>query len=381
MMDVTAPAVSASVLDSVAKRPAPEIAVILPTFNERDNLVALIESIGQVLQGEDWEILVVDDNSPDGTSAVARELGENDRRVRCIRRIGRRGRSGACIEGALASQARYVVFMDADMQHDEALLLSMLNRIRIGDVDLVVASRYVDGGSATSFSATRLRLSRWSHEWVRRFLGVNLTDSGSGFFMIRRVIIEKLAPSLSSQGFKLLADVLSTARGKLRVIELPYTFRARTYGESKLDVRVALDFVELLFAKLTNDAVSFRFVLFCLVGLTGLGIHMSVLALLHEFAVKQFAVEQAVATIAAVAWNFALNNSFTYRDQRLAGWQFAIGLLRFELICAIGAVANVGIASLVYGNQASWWAAGLAGALMSAVWNYTVSAAFVWRAN
>lgn len=380
-MDLKTPAVSATKPNAMATIPAPEIAIILPTFNERHNLPVLIERISRLLDGEDWEILVVDDNSPDGTSAVARQLGQRDRRIRCIRRIARRGLAGACIEGMLSSQARYVAVVDADLQHDESLLVTMLAKLRKNDVDLVVASRYCDGAVESGFSQRRARVSQWGSALARRFLKIDLTDPMSGFFMIRRELIDEMAPALATQGFKILLDIAATAHGRLRVAELPYVFRERLHGESKFDLRVGFDFLQFLTAKLTNDAVSFRFVLFCLVGLTGLGIHMSVLALLHAFAVEQFGVAQTVATIVAIAWNFFLNNSFTYRDQRLTGWQFGVGLLRFELICAFGAISNVGIASLVYGHQAGWWAAGFAGALMSAVWNYAVSAAFVWRAH
>ncbi len=143
----------------MATIPAPEIAIILPTFNERHNLPVLIERIGRLLDGEDWEILVVDDNSPDGTSAVARQLGQRDRRIRCIRRIARRGLAGACIEGMLSSQARYVAVVDADLQHDELLLVTMLAKLRKNDVDLVVASRYCDGAIESGFSQRRARVS------------------------------------------------------------------------------------------------------------------------------------------------------------------------------------------------------------------------------
>jgi dolichol-phosphate mannosyltransferase len=380
-MDLKIPAVSATVPYAMATIPAPEIAIILPTFNECHNLPVLIERIGRLLDGEDWEILVVDDNSPDGTSAVARQLGQRDRRIRCIRRIARRGLAGACIEGMLNSQARYAAVVDADLQHDETLLVSMLARMRKNDVDLIVASRYCDGAVESGFSQHRARVSQWGSALARRLLKIDLTDPMSGFFMIRRELIDEMAPALATQGFKILLDIAATAHGRLRVVELPYVLRERLHGESKFDLRVAFDFLQLLMAKLTNDAVSFRFVLFCLVGLTGLGIHMSVLVLLHALAVEQFGVAQTIATIVAIAWNFFLNNSFTYCDQRLTGWQFGVGLIRFELICAFGAISNIGIASLVYGHQASWWAAGFAGALMSAVWNYAVSSAFVWRAH
>jgi dolichol-phosphate mannosyltransferase len=320
----------------------------------------------------------VDDNSPDGTASLARRMGESDSRVRCVRRIGRRGLSGACIEGMLSSQARYVAVMDADLQHDETLLTTMLEKLR-GDVDLAVASRYVAGGSAAGLAgARREHASRLSTALARNLLGVSLSDPMSGFFMIRRDRFEELAPQLSSQGFKILLDIVATAHGSLRIAELPFVFGERLYGESKLDTRVALDFAALMLAKLTNDVASFRFLLFCLVGLTGIAIHMAVLQVAVSLGMR-FGWAQTVATFVAITWNFVLNNMFTYRDQRLAGWQFVTGLIRFQVICAVGAISNVGIATVIYRYDPQWWVAGLGGALMGAVWNYVVSAAFVWR--
>lgn len=365
-----------------ATTPAPELAVVLPTYNERANLPILIEAIARALPGIDYEIVVVDDNSPDGTAALARQIGEGDRRLRLVRRINRRGLAGACVEGMLSTQARYVAIMDADLQHDEKLLAAMLGKLRSGDVDLVVASRYCEGGGlGDGFGAHRARVSRWSGALARHLLGVNLTDPMSGFFMIRRALIDEMAPSLSTQGFKILLDIAATGRGTLRVAELPYAFGARRHGESKLDARVALDFVHLVVAKLSGDTISFRFVVFCLVGLSGVGAHMAVLALLHSALSDSFRLAQGIATAAAIAWNFVFNNALTYRDQRLTGLRFLTGLVRFEAICAVGAISNIGIASLIYGNHGSWWVAGLGGAVMGAVWNYAVSAAFVWRAH
>jgi dolichol-phosphate mannosyltransferase len=359
-------------------RPAPELTVVVPTFKERDNVPLLVEKLAFALTGIDWEVVFVDDNSPDGTTAAARGIGERDARVRCVRRIGRRGLSGACIEGMLSSQAKYVAVMDADLQHDEALLIPMLAKLR-GGIDLAVASRYVAGGSAAGLAgARREQASKLSTALARSLLGVSLTDPMSGFFMMRRDRFEELAPQLSSQGFKILLDIVATARGSLRIAELPFVFGERQHGESKLDTRVALDFAALILSKLTNDAVSFRFLLFCLVGLTGIAIHMAVLQAVVGFGLR-FGWAQTAATFVAITWNFVLNNMFTYRDQRLAGWQFVTGLIRFQVICAVGAISNVGIATVIYGYDPQWWVAGLGGALMGAVWNYVVSAAFVWR--
>ena len=361
-----------------AVRPAPELSIVVPTFNEKANIPLLVERLAQLLTGCDWEVIFVDDNSPDGTAAAARAIGEKDSRVRCIRRIGRRGLAGACLEGMLASQARYVAVMDADLQHDEGLLVPMLEALREGRADVAVASRYLYGGSAAGLSKQRSRVSRGSNRLVRLLLGIDLTDPMSGHFMIPRDALEAIAPSLSTQGFKILLDILATARGSLRTVELPSTFRERQHGESKLDSKIALDFAALVTAKLTNDAVSARFLLFCLVGLTGIGIHLSILSALL-ITNMSFGAAQAVATVGAIAWNFVLNNLFTYRDQRLTGLHFLTGLIRFQVICAIGAISNVGIATWIYDYDETWWIAGLGGALIGTVWNFVVSAALVWR--
>jgi dolichol-phosphate mannosyltransferase len=362
-------------------RPAPELSVVIPTYNERDNVPLLVERLKRALDGIDWEAIFVDDNSPDGTAKVARAIGESDSRIRCLHRIGRRGLAGACLEGMLASQARFVAVMDADLQHDETLLAAMVERLRAGDADLVVASRYAGAGSAAGLaSGLRARISRYGNTLARRVLGVRLSDPMSGFFMLRRAVVDAAAPKLSSQGFKILLDLVTSSRD-LRIVELPYVFRERQHGDSKLDARIAIDFLGLLFAKRVSDKVSFRFVMFCLVGLTGVAIHMSALIVARDLAQLSFVPAQIAATVFAIAWNFTLNNALTYHDQRLSGQGFITGLLRFEIVCAIGAISNVGVASWMFHYDSGWWIAGLAGALLSATWNYVVSAAFVWKAR
>ena len=373
------PKVSEAGAADMVARPAPELTVVIPTFKERHNIAQIVDRLLPVLAGREWEVIFVDDDSPDGTAAVAREIGEHDNRVRCIRRIGRRGLAGACIEGMLTSQARYVAVMDADLQHDETLLARMLDRLHKGDVDLVVATRYLNDKASSGFTAGRSLISRWSNVVAQKLLGVSLSDPMSGFFMVRRQAFEDIAPKLSTQGFKILLDIAMSTRGALRVAELPYEFRNRQHGESKLDAKAALDFVALIIGKLSHDALSYRFVLFCLVGLTGVAIHMSALELSVKTGGLGFVVAQTVATSAAISWNYILNNAITYRDRRLTGWRFWAGLVGFQLICGIGAVSNIGVASLLYGADGRWWLAGVLGALIGTAWNYMVSAVFIWR--
>ena len=356
-----------------------ELSIVVPTFKESGNVAELVQRLDTVLEGIDWEVIFVDDNSPDGTTEVVKAIAATDPRVRCIRRVHRRGLAGACIEGMLSSSAPYVGVMDADLQHDENLLPRMLATLKTGDTDLVVGSRYIAGGNAKAFSRSRGMMSKAAGSLARMMTRIDLTDPMSGFFMMRRDRFDPLAPSLSTAGFKILLDIVLSAKGGLRIVEEPYVFGSRTYGESKLDAQVGLDFLGLLLTKLTGGAVTPRFLSYALVGSTGLFVHLAALRLsLLSFS---FPESQAIATFVAMTGNFILNNSLTFRDGRLTGFAFLRGLLGFYAISSVGALTNVGVASWLYAYQPTWWLAGLAGAMMGVVWNYSMSTLLVWRAK
>jgi len=357
----------------------PRLSVVVPTFNERDNVTTLFRRLEATLSGIAWEVIFVDDNSPDGTWDVVRGLARQDCRVRCIRRIGRRGLSGACIEGILASSAPFAAVIDADLQHDETQLPVMLALLQGGEFDLVVGSRYIEGGKADSFNKQRAGASHLATELAKRVLRVRMADPMSGFFMIRRDRFEQLAPRLSTHGFKILLDIVATARGELRIKEIPFIFGSRLHGESKLDSVVALDFLGLVLAKLTHDVISLRFLLFAMVGSIGLIVHLATLFVAIEAFDVPFPEAQASGAVVAMTCNFILNNFLTYRDQRLHGLAILRGLLLFYLVCSVGLFANVGVAFSVYDQEPIWWLAGAGGALMGVVWNYAMSGLFVWR--
>lgn len=362
-----------------ASLPSPQLSVVVPTFNERDNVTVLYRRLEAVLVGIAWEVVFVDDNSPDGTWDVVRALAQRDSRVRCIRRIGRRGLSGACIEGILASSAPYAAVIDADLQHDETQLPKMLSLLASGQADLVVGSRYIEGYKSEGFNKQRAGASALATELARKALRVEIADPMSGFFMVRRDRFEQLAPKLSVHGFKILLDLVASANGSLRAVEIPYTFGERQHGESKLDSMVALDFLGLVLAKFTNDAVSLRFILFAMVGGIGLVVHLTTLFIALRLIKVPFAEAQAAGAVVAMTSNFVLNNFLTYRDQRLKGFALLRGLIAFYIVCSVGLLANVGVAFSVYDQEPIWWLAGMAGALMGVVWNYAMSGLFVWR--
>lgn len=356
---------------------APELSVIVPTFNERENVEALFCELETALDGLVWEVIFVDDDSPDGTTQAVRALGSRDGRARCIHRIGRRGLAGACMEGMLAAQAPVVAIMDGDLQHDARILRTMLKQIRRG-ADLAIASRYASGGSVAGLDRRRSWISRSATVVVQHLPGVTLsTDPMSGFFMIRRDHIENLAPHLWPFGFKILLDILTSAAGQLKVVDVPFAFGARKIGESKLDRRVVLDFLTLIISRRVGGILSPRFFTFAAVGGFGLGVHLLVLkaALSGGFV---FVAAQTVATMSAMTSNFALNNALTYRDRRVRGWRVPLALLKFYTICSAGALSNVGVANWVFAGGTRWWAAGIAGSLVGAVWNYAMSTTLVW---
>lgn len=364
---------------AVTTRPVPELTVVVPTYSERDNVGEVVRRLAETLTGVEWEVVFVDDDSPDGTSVVAKSIGAHDSRVRCLRRVGRRGLSGACIEGILSSSAPVVAVMDADLQHDETILPQMLQAIRSGS-DLAVASRYKAGGSATEGLSP---IRKWGSELATRmantFIGTHVSDPMSGFFMIRREIVEKHAASLAGEGYKVLMDILWTAGKSIKIAEISYRFRERVAGESKLDTLVTLDYLGLLFSKILGGVLPVRFLMFGAVGVSGIAVHLLMLQYAISILHLPFAWAQFAAVMVAMTWNFAVNNRLTYRDARLTGRHWVTGLLMFYLACSIGSVGNVGVASWIYSFHATAWVAGLAGALMGAVFNYAISSALIWK--
>jgi dolichol-phosphate mannosyltransferase len=361
---------------------SPVLSVVVPCYNERPNVVPMIAALDAALAGIVWEVIYVDDNSPDGTAQEVRRLARRDSRIRCIRRIGRRGLASAVIEGALSSSADYVAVIDGDMQHDETRLPVMLAALRTGQYDLAVASRHVEGGDNAGLSGRwRHALSDGGIRLAQAFLPVRLSDPMSGFFMLPRPLFEDLARGLNGQGFKILVDLVLSSIVPLRVKEVPARFRERAAGESKMDALVMIQFVGLLLDKVFGGMLPLRFFSFALVGVLGVLVHLAVLGLLQWTTPLGFGKEQAVATLVAMVFNFQLNNVITYRDQRLKGPRLWRGLLLFLVVCGFGAVANVGIARMLYQQNTAWSVAGGIGAVIGVVWNYAVSSTLVWRAR
>lgn len=356
-----------------------ELSIIVPTFNESENIAAVVSALDNCLQSVRWEVIFVDDDSPDATAKAVRRLAATDVRVRCLQRIGRRGLSAAVTEGMLASAAPYLAVIDGDLQHDETLLPRMLEILRAGGTDIVIGSRYAEGGGVGAWMQSRAAISRFAAKVSRLLVRADLSDPMSGFFMITRPAFERCVRHLSGIGFKILLDLFASSPEPLRFREIPYHFRLRRAGASKLDTQVAWDYGILILDKLVGKFFPVRFVTFCLIGGLGIGVHLSILAILFKLFSTGFVAAQALATFAAMTFNFALNNFITYRDVRLRGWGWVRGLATFTLACGLGAVANVGVAAYVFARSAEWLPAALVGIVVGAVWNYAVTMTYTWK--
>ena len=358
----------------------PEFAVIIPTFNEKDNVARVVDLLNGSLHAIHWEVIFVDDDSPDGTAGIVRDLALQDRRVRCIQRIHRRGLSSACLEGMLASSAPYIAVMDGDLQHDERLLPAMLYELKRGQVDIVIGSRYIEGAGIGRWSKTRAWISRIATRLSASLVPHNLADPMSGFFAIRREALEGIVRRTSGLGFKLLVDLFASSPLPLRFKELPYEFRTRKAGESKADSQVAWEYLMLLLDKHVGHLVPVRAVAFAMIGSIGVAVHIGSLVFLFRWFHWSFPAAQGAATLLAMTSNFALNNRITYRDKRLRGWQWIRGWASFVLACSIGAFANVGVASYLFTQDYFWGLSAVAGILVGTVWNYAVTSAYTWNA-
>ncbi len=369
---------SAGAAVPAAHSAVPELTVVIPTLNERDNVPLVVERLNRVLAGIAWEVIFVDDDSPDGTAEIVRALARCQGNIRCLHRLGRRGLSSACIEGILASAAPYAAVMDGDLQHDETLLPVMLAKIKAERLDIVVASRHVGEGGVGDWQRSRVMISGFATRLGRLVVKADLSDPMSGFFLIKREAFTATMRSLSGQGFKILLDLFASAPRPLAFAEVPLNFRQRLHGESKLDAMVAWEYVMLLLEKIVGPALPVRFLLFAMIGGLGVGTHLLTLWFATHVLLVAFAFAQAAATLVAMTGNFFLNNLFTYRDRRLRGRRLLAGLVSFYAVCGAGAAANVGVASYLLVDHHSWWLAGLAGAAVSVVWNYAMSSIFTW---
>lgn len=356
-----------------------ELAIIVPTFQERENIEPLLARLRAVLEGVDFEVVFVDDDSPDGTAEAVRQIGQGDRAVRVLHRIRRRGLASACLEGMLSTSAPYLAVIDADLQHDESILPKMLDCMRTGKYDLVIGSRHTHGGGMGGFSKERVALSNLGLQVSRLISRHELSDPMSGYFMLTRGFLEEVMRRTTSVGFKVLLDLVASAPRPVRFVEIPYVFRERERGQSKLDVNVGLEYLYLVIDKLVGRWLPLRFVLFCMVGLAGLFLHLTILWILYRRWGVNFEAAMATAIGLAMLGNFSVNNLLTYRDRRRRGRSLLTGILMYTMACSVGNLSNYAIARFLIDKGIWWPVCGLCGVAVGSVWNFGANSVLTWR--
>ena len=356
-----------------------ELSIILPTFNERGNVEPILEHLEQAMGDIPYEVIFVDDDSRDGTADLVRAIALRDPKVRIVHRVNRRGLSSACLEGMMSSASPYLAVMDADLQHDERILPLMLQRPKDENLDIVVGSRNVVGGGMGDFDQKRVALSMLGRRLSERICRSKIADPMSGFFLLRRSFLLEVVHRTSGLGFKILVDLLASSPRPVKLGEVPYTFRNRQHGESKLDIMVGIEYLQLLLDKLTSGLIPSSFILFTMVGGIGVVIHLSILGLLLSVFGRTFLAAQTISTVVAMTANFLLNNFITYRDRKLKGWGIVRGLFSFYLACSVGVYINIRLADSAIAVGAPWYFAGLFGLAIGSVWNYGVTQLFTWR--
>ena len=356
------------------------VSIIIPSLNERENIPIVVERLEALLTGRKWEAVFVDDDSRDGSLEVLMSLARTKPHVRFIRRIGRRGLSSACLEGMASSVADIFAVMDCDLQHDEAILSKMLAAFEEDpSLELAVGTRYAgEGGGVGEWSKVRIFISRLATSLGSLARKTELSDPMSGFFAIRREVFEETVRQMTGKGFKILLDMVLSVGRPLKTREFSYEFRTRKHGESKLDIVVGFEYLYLLADKIFGRFVPVSFVVYVLAGLSGLFLHLAALGILFRYVGIAFVTAQLTATLVAMVSNCLVNNSVTFRQQRLKGAMLLPGLLAYIAICGLGAIVNVQASEYLFENHIPWWFAGAAGALVGAVWNYAVSTQIVW---
>jgi len=370
---------SGALLRDSPVRTGPLFSIIVPTYNEQDNVEYLVDELRANMRDLAWEVIFVDDDSPDGTANEVRRVAARDARVRCVQRIGRRGLSGACVEGMLASSAPYLAIMDGDLQHDPAIVYRMFNLLNSSDAELVIASRNAEGGSYGNFSNIRYKLSQLAARLGRVALKDNCSDPMSNFFALRRDFLEEVSHGLSKLSFKILLDILLTANRHVRVTEIPYVLGTRRAGSSKFESLVAWEYVMLLADKMVGRYVPVSLLAFAAIGALGAVVNLASLATLYRVGGASFITSEYLSTAISIVFNYTLNNVLTFRDRRRRGIRWLTGLLSFAVACGIGVASNIGLAFYLFNQHSGWFISALAGVLAGVVWNYTVSSFLTWR--
>lgn len=372
--------------------------LIVPTYNEAENIQDFLQILCQILDREkiSYEIIISDDNSPDETWRLVQDFSKKNSRVFVLRRFFNKGLTPAVLDGIERASGIIVGIMDADLQHDPELLPKMIEKC--STYDLVIGSRYLNGNNLSALSPIRLKLSKFGTYLAKIFLGIEVSDPLSGYFVIRKELLVGISSEISTTGFKVLLEILGRIKN-LKILEIEYIFRNRTKGTTKLSGEVAVDFLATLMSLRFRRRVSPRFLRYITIGTLGIFVNILGQWIANRFLdVGEETFKQGnyyvpgigvmIGFLLSVLNNFILNNIWTFREKRIRGLLPNLrGFIVYLSITVIGFLIQfsvwrlmVGLAvELEFSLNTFGYIANLFGILTATTWNYFLSKYFMWK--
>lgn len=355
-----------------------ELSLIAPTYNERENLVPLVETVHKVLAQYHYELVIVDDNSPDGTADLARSLS-TQYPLKVIVRTSERGLASAVVRGFNEASGRVLCVIDADLQHPPEAIPDLLKAIDSG-ADVAIASRYIPGGGVEGWSTKRKVISRGATFLACLLLSSarKVRDPLSGFFLFRRDVIAGV--DLAPTGYKILLEVLAKGH-PTQVTEVSYTFRERERGESNLTFKEELSYLKHLGRLVWFEGHIKRFIKFCTVGASGTFVYMGLLALLTEVAGLFYILSSVLGYEISILNNYTWNELWTFRDRRaISGGSVLTRAIKFNVVSLFGLGIHAAVLAFFTEVVGLFYILSAVIAILSAMmWNFLINLRWTWR--
>ena len=357
-----------------------DLSIVIPTFNEASNITLIVDAVMNVLDKRvSYEIIIVDDDSQDKTWKIAEDYTSEYENITCFRRIAKNGLSSAVIDGFMLANGKYVGVIDADLQHDESILIKMHDYCNKG-ADLVIGSRYCEDGSTGSWGAGRKLISKIATKMSQYITSIHTTDPMSGFFVIKKSLFLKVVDKLHIKGYKILLDIISQLDAKeTKIVEVPYTFKNRINGESKLSPEVVMQLVDFIYLKAAGNYIPIDYLKFLSVGAIGAILHFTVLYIVYVFFGNSYQISLIIAIELTLIINYFINNLWTFRKKTHKGFKVFLGLVKFNILSGIGGIISYYLSISLFTAGTNWILASVIGAIVASLWNFNLNKVLTWN--
>lgn len=351
------------------------LSIIIPTYNEGDNISKIVDKINEVLNEKEYEIIFVDDSNDDTIQKLEFVSGKN-KNVRYFHRINERGLATAVVKGFSEAKGEMIAVMDSDLQHPPEVLVSMLYAIEKENADIVLPTRFINGGTDGGLNIFRKLISFIARNLANIFIKKlrEFSDNTSGYFMFKKEVIEEC--EFDPVGWKILIEVLVKGR-YTKVIEIPYEFKARGIGQSKMSIKEQINYIKHIIKLIKIDPVNLRFFSFCIVGLSGVFINLIIYFILVKLTNK-IEVSGFFSALTAMITNFILNDKITWRERKST--KITGRIIKNFITSIIGIGINILILFLLERyTKIHYILANIFGIGVATIWNYVINNLWTWK--